>query len=389
MVKKIYYGKQFIEEKDLKLLVKSAKQNLITTGPMVKLFEKKISKYLNVKYTTVCNSGTAAMHLALMSIDLKKDDVIIMPSVNFISAFNMANLFKAKIYLADVDKTTGQMTSKNVDSCIKKNKLKNIKLIITMFLGGYPENIANFYNLKKKYKCFIIEDACHAFGASYKSKSLYFKVGSCKHADISTFSFHPLKSITTGEGGAITTNNSLLSKKILLGRSHGIIRGKNHWEYDIKKYGMNYRISDINCALGISQLKKIKSFLAKRKIISENYKKLISDPILREHISVPVYDKKNKPSYHLFIALINFKKLKCNKDYLFNFFKKRQIYLQYHYIPLYKFSIYKDKKLENFQNTENYYENAISLPIYYDLSFKQQWFVVKILKEFIQKYKIK
>ena len=145
-MKKIYYGKQFIEEKDLKLLVKSAKQNLITTGPMVKLFEKKISKYLNVKYTTVCNSGTAAMHLALMSIDLKKDDVIIMPSVNFISAFNMANLFKAKIYLADVDKTTGQMTSKNVDSCIKKNKLKNIKLIITMFLGGYPENITNFYN---------------------------------------------------------------------------------------------------------------------------------------------------------------------------------------------------------------------------------------------------
>ncbi len=389
MSKEIFYGKQSIGKDDLISIFEAGKQNLITVGPKVKLFEKKISKYLNVKHAIVCNSGTAAMHLALISINLKKNDVVIMPSINFISAFNMAKLFEAKIYLADVNKITGQMTPDSVQQCIKKNRLKKIKVIITMYLGGYPENIIEFYNLKKKFNCMIIEDACHAFGANYRFNNKYFKVGSCKHADISTFSFHPIKSITTGEGGGVTTNKNLLAKRIFLARSHGIIRSKNHWIYDIKQNGMNYRISDINCALGISQLKKINIFLKKRKLISDSYIKLISQSNLQNYIKLPDYNSKNKPSYHLFLVSINFKELKCNKNYLFNFFKQKKIYLQYHYIPIYKFSCFRDKKPDLCKNSDEYYKNAISLPIHFDLSYNQQKFVIKVLKQFIENNKKK
>ena len=388
MVKRINYGEQFIDKNDSISLVEASKQKLITIGPKVKLFEKKISRYLKVKHSIVCNSGTSAIHLAYISINLKKNDIIIMPIINFISAFNMAKLFGAKIFLADVDKLTGQMTPKLVQECIKKNNLKNIKAIITMYLGGYPENIIEFFKLKKKLNCLIIEDACHAFGATYKYKNKTFKVGSCKHADISTFSFHPIKPITTGEGGALTTNLNSISSRALLARSHGIIRGKNHWTYDIKQFGMNYRISDINCALGISQIKKINLFLKKRQIINLRYKKLISELGFEDYLKLPEYKNDNKSAHHLFLANVNFKKLKKNKDDLFDVFKKKKIFLQYHYIPINRFSFYKNKNLNSFKNSNVYYQNTISLPIHYNLSYIQQKLVIKTLKKFIDDNKI-
>jgi len=161
-MKNIPYGRQYIDNQDIRSVSKALKQDLITTGDFVKKFEDKISKFLKVKYTTTCNNGTSALHLAFMAIDLKKDDAIIMPAINFIAAYNMARLMNAKIFLADVDPFTGQMTPETLLECIKKNKLKKIKAIITMYLGGYPENVEKFYLIKKKYKCYLIEDACHA-----------------------------------------------------------------------------------------------------------------------------------------------------------------------------------------------------------------------------------
>ena len=166
-MKIIPYGRQYIDSQDIRLVSKALKEDLITTGLYVKKFENKISKFLKVKYTASCNSGTSALHLALMAIGLKKDDVVIMPAINFIAAYNMARLMNAKIFLADVDPLTGQMTPRTLSDCIKNNKLKKIKAILTMYLGGYPENINEFYNIKRKFKCYLIEDACHAFGSRY------------------------------------------------------------------------------------------------------------------------------------------------------------------------------------------------------------------------------
>ena len=188
-MKNIYYGRQYIDKSDLKSVSDSLLEDKITTGNLVNKFENKLKKYLKCNFVKVCNSGTSALHLAYTAVGLNKKSIIVMPSVNFISAYSMAKLIGAKIFLADVDQDTGQMKPENVVSVIKKNKLKKIDVILNMYLGGYPENTKEFFLLKKKYNCLLIEDACHAFGASYKTNKQTHKIGSCKHSDISIFSF--------------------------------------------------------------------------------------------------------------------------------------------------------------------------------------------------------
>ena len=205
----IPYGRQYIDKKDLSAVQQSLRNEKITTGAYVEKFEKKINQFLKCKYSVSCNSGTSALFLAFKAIDLNKNDKVIMPSINFISSYNIAKVFGAQIFLADVDKSTGQMTPDDIEDCCKKFKLKNVKALVVMYNGGYPQNADKFFKLKKKYGFKIIEDACHALGAEYVFKKKIYKIGSCKHSDISTFSFHPLKTITTGEGGLITSNKKI------------------------------------------------------------------------------------------------------------------------------------------------------------------------------------
>ena len=380
----IPYGKQYLDRSDIKSVSKALKGELLTTGAFVKEFENSIKKLLKPKFVITCSSGTAALHLALLSINLRPGDSIVMPSVNFIAAYNLSRILGAKIFLTDVDPVSGQMTPETLIECINKNNIKNIKAIVTMYLGGYPENVIEFHKIKKKLKCFLIEDACHALGAKYLFKNKKIYIGSCKHADISTFSLHPVKTITSGEGGLITTNNSFLAKKIFLLRSHGIKRKKNkHWEYNILQSGFNYRLSDINCALALSQLLKIKKFIDYRKKIFLLYKKELVK--FNEFVTLPVYNQKNLPSYHLFIILINFKKLKTTKEKFFSFLKKNYIMCQYHYIPIYKFKICKKKNYFKNYKSEVFFKNAISIPIYFNLKYRQQLFIIKIIKSFIEK----
>ena len=249
-----------------------------------------------------------------------------------------------------------------------------------MFNGGYPENINKFYEIKKKYNFFIIEDACHALGAKYKYKSNYLKIGSCKHADVSTFSLHPLKTITSGEGGIITTKDPKIAKNIRLFRNHGILRNKKkHWKYDVVKNGFNYRLSDINCALGLSQLKKVDFFLKKR---NEIYKKYLNGlHNLNLNLIIPKFSKNIKPSFHLFIINIPFKKLRKTKDHFMKYLMDKKIIAQQHYIPIYKFSIYKKKNFF-FSGSKNYYENSVSIPIYVDLNKKKQDQIIKAIKNY-------
>jgi len=383
-MKTIPYGRQYIDSRDIKSVSQALKQNLITTGNYVKKFEDKISKFLKAKYVASCNSGTSALHLAFMAIDLRENDVIIMPAINFVAAYNMAKLMNAKIFLADVDSLTGQMTPETLLNCIMLNKLKKIKAIVTMYLGGYPENVIEFFNIKKKLKCYLIEDACHALGAKYLYNKQYFPIGCCNHSDIATFSLHPVKTITTGEGGLITTNNKIFYNKIVSLRSHGIDKDKNfHWKYNLSRSGFNYRLSDLNCALGLEQLKKINKFLNYRKRISNIYnielKKIINK------ITLPSY-KKRKPSYHLFLISINFKKIRSVKDKFLKFLKKNNILCQYHYIPIYRFKLFNQKiNLNSYKGAEFYYRNTISLPIFYGLSIKFQRKIINKIKVFLNK----
>ena len=383
----IPYGRQSIDKDDKKIVLKSLSQNIITGGGIYqKKFETSVKKYLNSKFAISCSSGTAAIHMALKAINCKEGDKIIIPSINFISSYNISRLLKLDVFLADVDPLTGQITSKTINDCIKKNNLKRIKAIIVMYLGGYTRNIFEIYNLKKKLKCHLIEDACHAFGASYFVRKKKFMVGSCKHADISTFSLHPVKSITSAEGGILTTNNKLFYKKAAEFKSHNLIRNrKNHWQYKIKEPGLNYRLSDINCALAFSQLKKINKFLLKRKKIYNIYKKAFSK-IDGNILNFLKFDSNSNPSFHLFVLFIDFKKIKKKKDQLINFLKRNNIIVQYHYIPTYKFDVFRKKSkvfVSNFEGSETFYKKAISLPIYYDLSLKEQNRVIRKIINFL------
>jgi dTDP-4-amino-4,6-dideoxygalactose transaminase len=337
-MKNIPYGRQYIDNQDIRFVSKALKQDLITTGDYVKKFENKISSFLKARYVISCNSGTSALHLALMAINLKKDDKIIMPAINFIAVYNMAKIMNANIFLANVDPLTGQMTPKTLLECIKKNKLKKIKAIVTMYLGGHPENVIEFYKIKKKFNCYLIEDACHALGSKYLYNKKYLSIGSCKHSDIAAFSLHPVKSITSGEGGLVTTNNKVLANKIFLFRSHGIERHKNHhWEYQIRYSGFNYRLSDINAALALSQLKKIGKFLIYRKKVYDYYLKELS--VFKDVLNFPKYNKNNISSYHLCLLSINFKKNIFTKNNFLKFLKKNKIISKYHYIPIYNFKV--------------------------------------------------
>lgn len=379
-MKIIPYGKQYIDKQDIKFVVNALKKTKITTGNSVNNFEKKIKYFLGSKYSICCSSGTSALFIALQSIDLKKKDIIIMPAVNFVASYNAAKILGAKVFLADVDKFTGQMSPKNVLDCCKKFKLKRVKAVITMYNGGYPYNADKFKILKKKLKCYIIEDACHALGATYKSRRKIYKIGSCKHSDISTFSLHPLKSITTGEGGIVTTNNKKIYEKIERLRSLGVKRNNNkHWEYDVIQNGLNLRLTDFQSALGISQLKKIKLFISKRKKIFNYYNDKLKDI---EHIRIPNSSKDQKPSYHLY--LINLKERdKKIKEKLIKFMLKNNVMVQHHYIPIFKFRVFNDKYVG--VNAKIYYNSSISLPIYCELTIKQQNYIINLLKIFFNK----
>lgn len=377
-MKIIPYGKHYIDKKDLNSVIKTLQKDKITTGKTTINFENKISEYLKCKYVSTCNSGTSALYLAMQSINIKKNDTIIMPSINFISSYTVAKLFDAKVFLADVDRFTGQMRPDDVINCIKKFKLKSIKALVVMYNGGYPQNAEKFIKLKKKYKFFIIEDACHALGATYKINNKTFKIGSCAHSDISAFSLHPLKTITTGEGGLVTTNVKFIDTNIKKLRSLGQARdNKRHWKYDVIFKGLNLRMTDFQAALGISQLRKINKFLNYRKKVKDIYNKNLNK---NNKIHIPDHKKNYISSNHLYI--INFVKpnLKKKESFLKTMLQKN-IILQYHYIPIYKFKIFNDKFIS--QNAEIYYKSSVSLPIYYGLKLEDQKKVIRHINKFI------
>jgi len=383
-MKNIPYGRQHIDSSDIKAVSKAMKADLITTGDYVKKFENIITKLLSVKFAVSCNSGTSAIHLAFLSINLIKNDVVIMPAINFIAAYNLAKIMGAKIFLADVDPSTGQMTPAKLLECINKNKLKKIKAVVTMYLGGYPENVIEFYKIKKKLGFLLIEDACHAFGAQYNFRGRNIYIGSCKHSDISTFSLHPVKTITSAEGGVVTTNNKFFFNNMRLFRSHGLKKSRFHWDYEILFHGLNYRLSDINCALAISQIKKIKKFINLRKRIYFFYKKKFYN--LNSFFTLPKYSKNIKSSYHLFLINFNIKKILINKKTFFKKMLENKIICQYHYKPIFLFKkIFKQNfRKKDFKGAIAYYKNTISLPIFPGLSKKNQIFIIKIIKYLLQ-----
>lgn len=371
------YGKQFIDKQDILAVSNSLKSKFLTGGSYVKNLETKISKKFKCKYTISCNSGTSGIYLTLTSINLKKGDNVIIPAINFVAAANISNLKGANIYFADVDKKTFQTGVEQIQECIKINKLKSIKVVFTMHLGGSAVHQRDIYKLKKKFNFILIEDACHALGAKYPDTNHY--VGSCIYSDFSIFSLHPVKSITSGEGGLICTNNRFLYLKILSARSHGIVKRQNY-KYDIIKSSLNFRLSDINCSLAISQLKKLDKLISIRKRIVKQYERNLKN--FQNDIEIINLDFLRYSAWHLLVLKFNFKRNNMNLEKLFKKLNKSKIFAQQHYNPTYKFSAFKHllKKSNKFYNSEEYSLTCLSFPIYPTLTLKNVDKICKDLK---------
>ncbi len=377
----INYGKHFIDRSDIKHVLDTLNSDWLTQGPKVKIFEDKLKKFLNSKYSLAVNSGTAALHLACISIGLKKDDIVLTTPITFLSSINSALYLNAKPVFVDINPKNYCLDLDKLQRKLEdlKNKKKRVKALIVTDYAGQMCDWEKIKKLSKKFKFFTINDNCHSLGSKYKNDQGY----AVKFADIVTHSFHPVKIITTGEGGCLSTNNFDIYKKALELRSHGVIRSDKlkkkygNWFYSMVRLGYNYRMPDINASLGISQLKKIKKFILKRKSIAKDYFQGFRN---NKNIVLPFIENFCDHSFHLFPIQIKFKELKITKKIFFDKMLKHNINLQVHYIPIYLQKYYKEKfkfRKKMLSEAENFYSNAVSLPIYYSLDKKK---IQKIIK---------
>ena len=384
-LKIIPYSRQSINNTDISCVTKVLKSDYLTTGPEVIKFENSIKIFCKSKYALSFNSATSALHAACFSIGIKKNDYVWTSAISFVASANSAIYCGAKIDFLDIDLNTFNICLDKLENKLASTKKKYLpKAIIIVHLGGFPLNTQRISKLSKKYKFKIIEDASHAIGAVYKND----KIGSCKYSDICIFSMHPVKIITSGEGGLATCNNQELNKKMKLLREHGIERDKKKfknqtfspWIYEQQYLGYNYRLSDIHAALGLNQLKRINKFINRRNYIAGIYKKELKNLPIKFQTLL----KDSVSTYHLFIILVE----KNIRNKLFKYLRNRNILVNIHYIPIFKHPYHKPKKFNKnkFRNSLEYYSRAISLPNYYNLSQKDLKKVIILIKKFYKKY---
>ena len=380
----ISYGRQFIDGKDIKSVVKVLNSRLITQGPIVSRFEKELCKKLGYRYASVVSNGTAALHLISLAMGWRKGDIVLTTPISFLSTSNSIVYAGAKPEFVDIDKDSYTIDTKKLENKIKflkKNK-KRIKAIVCTDFAGHPCDWPTLKKFSKKYNLRLINDNCHSLGAKINSDQKY----SSKFSDCTSLSFHPVKAITTGEGGAVLTNDKRFDSKIKLLRSHGMEKKnpEEMWKYEMKELGYNYRISDFQCALGVSQLRKLNKFIRKRKTIAKIYDRAFKNI---ENITIPKTKKNYSHAYHLYPLKINFKKFGITKKLFFRKMKKNNILLQVHYIPIYHQPFYKKNfkfKISEFSVSENFYNEEVSLPIYYSLKAIEQKKVIKNIKKLLK-----
>ena len=374
----INYGKQSIDDSEIKSVIKTLKSNFLTQGPLVEKFETQLKKTLKSRYATVVNNGSSALLTVGKILRWKKGDLIAVPPITFLSSVNTIEHCGAKPLFIDINIKDYCMDPDKLENALRRDKNKKIKAAIIIDYGGQPAQWKKFKKLKKKYGIFLINDNCHALGSSIKKNQGY----AVSFADFVTLSFHPVKVITTGEGGAILTNNLNFDKKAKIYRSHGILRNiKQHWNYKMDFLGYNFRLPDVNCAIGLSQIKKLNKFLKKREEISQFYDAFFVD---RSKFTTPPRILDNKNSYHLYPLRINLKKVKKTKKQIIKEFLKNKIKLQVHYIPVNTQPYYKKKygfRKKDFPITMKFFENTLSFPIYYDLNKKKLNYIKKVCKK--------
>ncbi|MEF9951695.1 MAG: UDP-4-amino-4,6-dideoxy-N-acetyl-beta-L-altrosamine transaminase [Clostridium sp.] len=378
------YGKQYIDDNDIESVVKVLKGDYLTTGPYIEEFENKISQYVGSGYAVSVSNGTAALHIACLSAGIKEGDEVIVSAITFAASSNAVLYCGATPVFADINPKTYNIDIED----IKKKITRKTKAIIAVDFTGMPVDIDSILEICDKHNLIFIEDGAHSLGAEYKGE----KVGNRAH--MTTFSFHPVKPITTGEGGVVTTNDKLLYEKLKLFRSHGITRdseisGNNleKWNYEQVSLGFNYRLTDIQAALGISQLDKINGFIEARRRIAKVYNQELANI---NEIILPLYDSEDyKSGWHLYIIKIKREALNATREEIFNALVAENIGVNVHYKPVYYHKYYEKIGYNKgiCFNSENLYEDIITLPLFPKMSDYDIESVVSAIKKVINYYK--
>ncbi|PFL62367.1 UDP-4-amino-4,6-dideoxy-N-acetyl-beta-L-altrosamine transaminase [Bacillus cereus] len=378
------YGQQQIDEHDIQAVVDILKGDFLTTGPTIQQFEKSIAKYVGAKYAVSFSNGTAALHAACYAAGITEGDEVITTPMTFVASANCILYQGGKPVFADIDNETYNISPKSIEEKITTKT----KAIIPVHFTGQPVELDAIQKIAKENNLIIIEDAAHALGATYKDK----KIGSI--GDMTMFSFHPVKHITTGEGGVITTNNPLFYERLVQFRTHGIERNlqklfENHgpWYYEMQFLGYNYRLTDIQAALGLSQLSKLDSFIKNRKKYVDIYNKEFS---CLSEIIIPKQLPQTDSSWHLYILRLNTKLLKCNRKEIYEALQKENIGVNVHYIPVHLQPFYQKLGYRKgiCPQAENVYEEIITLPLFPKMTEADVWDVIKAVRKVLSFYRV-
>ena len=389
----IPYGKHHIDDDDIKAVVDILKNGYLTQGPMIEKFEKAVCNYVGAKYAVAVSSGTAALHLSALAAGVKPGRSIVTSPITFVSTANASFYCGGGVRFADIDSFSINISPMKIKDVIEANN--DICAIFPVHFGGLPCDMEALSNIAERYNLFIVEDAAHALGANYSNGQ---KVGSCCYSDMTIFSFHPVKSIAAGEGGLITTNDEALYRKLIRLRSHGINKlndpllnhnesmtdeSVNPWYYEMQELGFHYRITDIQCALALSQLKKLDKFIDRRRMLVNKYDSYFKD---LEFIKPAQILSRELSSHHLYVLRIKFDKVNITRNKFMKLLKEKEIITQVHYIPLPIQPYYKSKGFDiiDYPEANSYYEEAISIPLFYDLTDDQQEYVVKVILEILK-----
>jgi UDP-4-amino-4,6-dideoxy-N-acetyl-beta-L-altrosamine transaminase len=384
----IPYGKHHIDEDDIQAVVDILRSSFLTQGPAVEIFEKVVAEYVGAKYAVAVSSGTAALHLAALAGGVGPGTSIVTSPITFVASANAARYCGGDVLFADIDPETINMSPDALREVLLQNS--NVKAIIPVHFAGLPCDMMTIKNLADDAGAIVIEDAAHALGATYSNGK---RVGCCENSLMTIFSFHPVKAIAAGEGGMITTNDEAIYRKLIRYRSHGINKlddnfelplqafekGElNPWYYEMQELGFHYRITEMQCALGLSQFKKLDSFISIRRKLVENYKNIFG---VTEKCRPAQNGGLEQSGHHLFVLRINFELLNVTRSKFMQNLKESGIGSQVHYIPVpmhpYYFKL--GYNLNEYKNAMEYYSQALTIPLFYNLKNNEQQKVIEVI----------
>lgn len=382
MTKAIPYGKQEITQADIDAVVSTLTSDFLTQGPKVAEFEEKFAAYAGSKYAVAVSNGTAALHLSALALGVNENSKVICTPITFAASSNCILYCGGSVEFVDIDSTTFTIDIDKVEKLLQSNPKGTYSGIVPVDFAGYPVNTEKLRKLADEFGLWILEDACHAPGGFYTdSKGNNVNCGDGRYAELSIFSFHPVKHIACGEGGMITTNDEALYKHLLNLRTHGINKnfaalpaGEGGWYYEMTELGYNYRIPDMLCSLGISQLERANDNITKRRKIAAIYTAALKN--LAPNVSTPNYPEGH--GFHLYVILAK------RRLELYNYLRTKNIFCQVHYIPVHTLPYYQNLgfKKGSMPHAEKYYEECLSLPMFPNLSAEEQQYVVDSIGEF-------